>query len=66
VIDGILWKEMMLHATRAMRWEERTVRVKGGETAEKCVAVVTFSRKKNATRERHVKVENTLFCTMTN
>jgi hypothetical protein len=38
----------------------------GGVTAEKCVAVVTFRRKKNTKRERHVKVENTLFCTITN
>jgi hypothetical protein len=34
--------------------------------AEKCIAVVTFRRKKNTKRERHGKVEDTLFCTMTN
>jgi hypothetical protein len=38
----------------------------GGEVAEKCIAVVTFRRKKNTKRETHVEMENTLFCTMTN
>ena len=38
----------------------------GGEIAEKNFSVVTFRRKKNAKRDRHVKVEITLFCTVTN
>ena len=46
----MLWIAMMLHGTRAMKWEDHIVRMKGGEIAEKCDVVVTFRSKKKTKR----------------